>query len=151
MDENYSLLPHGVNFQDAIFADTQDNWRLFSSLFQYSNCSQGQQVMDELESQEDSRVSLIFFFFLIHRLNIPENIQLSFLNAQSHRDFSVHLLNTFRRWSINCSDYYCNNSNIQCAEYSLQLQNQIVFDCKCTIRACLELCYYQRLVVYKKL
>ncbi|XP_063786534.1 coiled-coil domain-containing protein 3 [Pseudophryne corroboree] len=56
MDDNYSLLPHGVNFQDAIFADTQDNWRLFSSLFQYSNCSQGQQVMYELESQEDSRL-----------------------------------------------------------------------------------------------
>ncbi|XP_072257870.1 coiled-coil domain-containing protein 3 [Pyxicephalus adspersus] len=56
MDENYSLLPHGVNFQDAIFADTQDNWRLFSSLFQYSNCSQGQQVMYETESQEDSRL-----------------------------------------------------------------------------------------------
>ncbi|XP_069621311.1 coiled-coil domain-containing protein 3 isoform X2 [Ranitomeya imitator] len=55
MDENYNLLPHGVNFQDAIFADTQDNWRLFSSLFQYSNCSQGQQVIYELESQEDSR------------------------------------------------------------------------------------------------
>ncbi|XP_069812291.1 coiled-coil domain-containing protein 3 isoform X2 [Dendropsophus ebraccatus] len=56
MDENYNLLPHGVNFQDAIFADTQDNWRLFSGLFQYSNCSQGQQVMYELENQEDSRL-----------------------------------------------------------------------------------------------
>ncbi|KAG8576962.1 hypothetical protein GDO81_010030 [Engystomops pustulosus] len=56
MDENYNLLPHGVNFQDAIFADTQDNWRLFSSLFQYSNCSQAQQVTYELESQEDSRL-----------------------------------------------------------------------------------------------
>ncbi|XP_075711193.1 coiled-coil domain-containing protein 3 [Rhinoderma darwinii] len=56
MDENYNLLPHGVNFQDAIFADTQDNWRLFSSLFQFSNCSQGQQVLYELESQEESRL-----------------------------------------------------------------------------------------------
>ncbi|KAI5934788.1 Coiled-coil domain-containing protein 3, partial [Manis javanica] len=25
MDENYNLLPHGVNFQDAIFPDTQEN------------------------------------------------------------------------------------------------------------------------------
>lgn len=78
MDENYSLLPHGVNFQDAIFADTQDNWRLFSSLFQYSNCSQGQQVMDELESQEDSRVSVTLLFF-IHRLTLPKNATAVFL------------------------------------------------------------------------
>ncbi|KAM9311043.1 coiled-coil domain-containing protein 3 [Gastrophryne carolinensis] len=55
MDENYNLLPHGVNFQDAIFADTQDNWRLFSSLFQYSNCSQGQTIYEQ-EIQEDSRL-----------------------------------------------------------------------------------------------
>ncbi|ETE61692.1 Coiled-coil domain-containing protein 3, partial [Ophiophagus hannah] len=41
MDENYNLLPHGVNFQDAIFPDTQENRRIFSSLFQFSNCSQG--------------------------------------------------------------------------------------------------------------
>jgi hypothetical protein len=44
MDENYNLLPHGVNFQDAIFPDTQENRRMFSSLFQFSNCSQGQQL-----------------------------------------------------------------------------------------------------------
>ncbi|CAL8385641.1 unnamed protein product [Boreogadus saida] len=41
MDENYNILPHGVNFQDAIFADTLENQRLFSSLFQFSNCSSG--------------------------------------------------------------------------------------------------------------
>jgi len=44
MDENYNILPHGVNFQDAIFPDTLDNRRLFSSLFQFSNCSAGQTV-----------------------------------------------------------------------------------------------------------
>uniref|UniRef100_A0AAQ4P3E4 Uncharacterized protein n=1 Tax=Gasterosteus aculeatus aculeatus TaxID=481459 RepID=A0AAQ4P3E4_GASAC len=41
MDENYNILPHGVNFQDAIFADTSDNRRTFSSLFQFSNSTQG--------------------------------------------------------------------------------------------------------------
>ncbi|KAG7258433.1 hypothetical protein CRUP_018447 [Coryphaenoides rupestris] len=39
MDENYNILPHGVNFQDAIFPDTPDNQRVFASLFQFSNCS----------------------------------------------------------------------------------------------------------------
>ncbi|XP_053319253.1 coiled-coil domain-containing protein 3 [Spea bombifrons] len=60
MDENYNLLPHGVNFQDAIFADTQENRRLFSSLFQFSNCTQGQHVTTALspdwEVQEDNRL-----------------------------------------------------------------------------------------------
>uniref|UniRef100_G1PVS1 Coiled-coil domain containing 3 n=1 Tax=Myotis lucifugus TaxID=59463 RepID=G1PVS1_MYOLU len=59
MDENYNLLPHGVNFQDAIFPDTQENRRMFSSLFQFSNCSQGQQMAtfsSDWEIQEDNRV-----------------------------------------------------------------------------------------------
>ncbi|XP_044784165.2 coiled-coil domain-containing protein 3 isoform X2 [Bubalus bubalis] len=59
MDENYNLLPHGVNFQDAIFPDTQENRRMFSSLFQFSNCSQGQQLAtfsSDWEVQEDTRV-----------------------------------------------------------------------------------------------
>ncbi|XP_048668626.1 coiled-coil domain-containing protein 3 isoform X2 [Marmota marmota marmota] len=58
MDENYNLLPHGVNFQDAIFPDTQENRRMFSSLFQFSNCSQGQQLVafsSDWEIQEDNR------------------------------------------------------------------------------------------------
>ncbi|KAL0627747.1 Coiled-coil domain-containing protein 3 [Plecturocebus cupreus] len=59
MDENYNLLPHGVNFQDAIFPDTQENRRMFSSLFQFSNCSQGQQLAtfsSDWEIQEDNRI-----------------------------------------------------------------------------------------------
>ncbi|XP_037702539.1 coiled-coil domain-containing protein 3 [Choloepus didactylus] len=59
MDENYNLLPHGVNFQDAIFPDTQENRRMFSSLFQFSNCSQGQQLApfsSDWEVQEDNRL-----------------------------------------------------------------------------------------------
>ncbi|MBN3299669.1 CCDC3 protein, partial [Amia calva] len=58
MDENYNILPHGVNFQDAIFPDTQENRRTFSSLFQFSNCSQGQPLQTfstDWEIQEDSR------------------------------------------------------------------------------------------------
>ena len=60
MDENYNLLPHGVNFQDAIFPDTQENRRMFSSLFQFSNCSQGQQwqLSHDWEVQEDTRVRI---------------------------------------------------------------------------------------------
>lgn len=61
MDENYNILPHGVNFQDAVFPDTADNRRTFSSLFQFSNCSQGNQPFHtfspEWDTQEDSRVS----------------------------------------------------------------------------------------------
>ncbi|XP_068163549.1 coiled-coil domain-containing protein 3a [Antennarius striatus] len=60
MDENYNILPHGVNFQDAIFSDTSDNRRTFSSLFQFSNCSQGSQPFHtfspEWDVQEDSRL-----------------------------------------------------------------------------------------------
>ncbi|XP_032077485.1 coiled-coil domain-containing protein 3 [Thamnophis elegans] len=59
MDENYNLLPHGVNFQDAIFPDTQENRRIFSSLFQFSNCSQGLHAVtfsSDWEVQEDSRL-----------------------------------------------------------------------------------------------
>uniref|UniRef100_A0A673K4D1 Coiled-coil domain containing 3a n=1 Tax=Sinocyclocheilus rhinocerous TaxID=307959 RepID=A0A673K4D1_9TELE len=59
MDENYNILPHGVNFQDAIFPDTLENRRLFSSLFQFSNCTDGQTIHNfnsDWESQEDSRL-----------------------------------------------------------------------------------------------
>ncbi|XP_012706952.1 coiled-coil domain-containing protein 3a [Fundulus heteroclitus] len=60
MDENYSILPHGVNFQDAVFPDTAENRRTFSSLFQFSNCSQGSQPFHtfspDWETQEDSRL-----------------------------------------------------------------------------------------------
>ncbi|XP_009948183.1 PREDICTED: coiled-coil domain-containing protein 3-like, partial [Leptosomus discolor] len=58
MDENYILLPHGVNFQEAIFPDTQENRRMFASLFQFSNCSQAQHVLSfssDWEIQEDNR------------------------------------------------------------------------------------------------
>ncbi|XP_075868261.1 coiled-coil domain-containing protein 3a isoform X2 [Nelusetta ayraudi] len=59
MDENYNILPHGVNFQDAIFLDTAENRRTFSSLFQFSNCTQGSQPFHtfspEWDTQEDSR------------------------------------------------------------------------------------------------
>ncbi|OCT89214.1 hypothetical protein XELAEV_18017831mg [Xenopus laevis] len=59
MDENYNLIPHGVNFQDAIFADTLENRRMFSSLFQFSNCSHGQNATvfsSDWEVQEDTRL-----------------------------------------------------------------------------------------------
>ncbi|XP_076845330.1 coiled-coil domain-containing protein 3 [Brachyhypopomus gauderio] len=59
MDENYSIIPHGVNFQDPVFPDTPDNHRMFASLFQFSNCTAGTQVhmyTPEWEVQEDSRL-----------------------------------------------------------------------------------------------
>ncbi|XP_035008796.2 coiled-coil domain-containing protein 3 [Hippoglossus stenolepis] len=59
MDENYNIVPHGVNFQDPIFPDTVDNHRMFASLFQFSNCTPGTQVhtfTPEWEAQEDSRL-----------------------------------------------------------------------------------------------
>ncbi|KAK2858787.1 hypothetical protein Q5P01_003407 [Channa striata] len=60
MDENYNILPHGVNFQDAIFPDTVENRRTFSSLFQFSNCTQGNQPFHtfspEWDIQEDNRL-----------------------------------------------------------------------------------------------
>uniref|UniRef100_A0A8D0BZJ2 Coiled-coil domain containing 3 n=1 Tax=Salvator merianae TaxID=96440 RepID=A0A8D0BZJ2_SALMN len=59
MDENYNLLPHGVNFQDAIFPDTQENRRMFSTLFQFANCTQGQDTLifsSDWEIQEDNRL-----------------------------------------------------------------------------------------------
>ncbi|XP_062864257.1 coiled-coil domain-containing protein 3a [Trichomycterus rosablanca] len=59
MDENYNILPHGVNYQDAIFPDTQENRRMFSSLFQFSNCSSGHSFHSftpEWEHQEDHRL-----------------------------------------------------------------------------------------------
>ncbi|XP_041833762.1 coiled-coil domain-containing protein 3a isoform X2 [Melanotaenia boesemani] len=62
MDENYSILPHSVNFQDAIFPDTPENRRTFSSLFQFSNCTQGSQPFHtfspEWDIQEDNRMAL---------------------------------------------------------------------------------------------
>uniref|UniRef100_A0A8C5Q8V7 Coiled-coil domain-containing protein 3 n=1 Tax=Leptobrachium leishanense TaxID=445787 RepID=A0A8C5Q8V7_9ANUR len=59
MDENYNLLPHGVNFQDAIFPDTPENHRIFASLFQFSNCSAGvdaQIYTPDWDVQEDHRL-----------------------------------------------------------------------------------------------
>lgn len=59
MDENFSIMPHGVNFQDPIFPDTPENHRIFASLFQFANCTAGTQVhtyTPEWEAQEDSRV-----------------------------------------------------------------------------------------------
>lgn len=59
MDENYNIIPHGVNSQDAIFPDTPENHRTFASLFQFSNCTPGIQVHSftpEWEAQEDSRL-----------------------------------------------------------------------------------------------
>ncbi|XP_029108189.1 coiled-coil domain-containing protein 3a isoform X2 [Scleropages formosus] len=61
MDENYHILPHGVNFQDAIFPDTLENRQMFSSLFQFSNCSHGQALQTfspDWEIQEDNRLAL---------------------------------------------------------------------------------------------
>ncbi|KAF5894403.1 coiled-coil domain-containing protein 3, partial [Clarias magur] len=56
MDENYNLLPHSVNYQEAIFPDTQENQRMFSSLFQFSNCSSAHTlVRPDWEQQEDHR------------------------------------------------------------------------------------------------
>ncbi|TRZ02714.1 hypothetical protein DNTS_004539 [Danionella cerebrum] len=59
MDDNYSIIPHGVNFQDPIFPDTPDNHRMFASLFQFSNCTPGTQVHSytpDWELQEDNRL-----------------------------------------------------------------------------------------------
>ncbi|KAG9332686.1 hypothetical protein JZ751_014784 [Albula glossodonta] len=59
MDENYNIIPHGVNFQDPIFPDTPESNRAFASLFQFSNCTAGTQVhtyTPEWEVQEDSRL-----------------------------------------------------------------------------------------------
>ncbi|XP_070702328.1 coiled-coil domain-containing protein 3 [Pempheris klunzingeri] len=59
MDENYNIVPHGVNFQDPIFPDTAEIHRAFASLFQFSNCTPGTQVhtyTPEWEAQEDSRL-----------------------------------------------------------------------------------------------
>lgn len=59
MDENYNIVPHGVNFQDPIFPDTAEVHRMFASLFQFSNCTAGTQVHQytpEWEAQEDSRL-----------------------------------------------------------------------------------------------
>ncbi|XP_044035607.1 coiled-coil domain-containing protein 3 [Siniperca chuatsi] len=59
MDENYNIVPHGVNFQDPIFPDTAEIHRMFASLFQFSNCMPGTQVhtyTPEWEAQEDSRL-----------------------------------------------------------------------------------------------
>nr|XP_033782226.1 coiled-coil domain-containing protein 3-like [Geotrypetes seraphini] len=59
MDENYNLLPHGVNFQDAIFPETSENHRMFASLFQFSNCTSGtnpQLYTPDWDIQEDYRL-----------------------------------------------------------------------------------------------
>uniref|UniRef100_A0AAV2M9J0 Uncharacterized protein n=1 Tax=Knipowitschia caucasica TaxID=637954 RepID=A0AAV2M9J0_KNICA len=57
MDEDYNFLPHGVNFQDAIFSDVAENHRMFSSLFQFSNCSRDSQDLSldlSLDWDQDS-------------------------------------------------------------------------------------------------
>lgn len=88
MDENYNIVPHGVNFQDPIFPDTAEVHRMFASLFQFSNCTAGTQVHQytpEWEAQEDSRVCSIsigetmltfcnVFFALEKQKRIFENI-----------------------------------------------------------------------------
>ncbi|XP_069499353.1 coiled-coil domain-containing protein 3-like [Ambystoma mexicanum] len=59
MDENYNLLPHGVNFQDPIFPESSENHRMFSSLFQFSNCTAGtepQMYTPDWDVQEDHRL-----------------------------------------------------------------------------------------------
>ncbi|XP_043943065.1 coiled-coil domain-containing protein 3 [Protopterus annectens] len=59
MDENFHIRPHGINFQDAIFPDIHENKRMFSSLFQFSNCSSGHQLFtftSDWEVQEDNRL-----------------------------------------------------------------------------------------------
>ncbi|XP_066525480.1 coiled-coil domain-containing protein 3a [Hoplias malabaricus] len=59
MDEHYNILPHAINFQDAIFPDTPENRHVFSSLFQFSNCSSGHTFHNfspEWEYQEDNRL-----------------------------------------------------------------------------------------------
>ncbi|XP_068107587.1 coiled-coil domain-containing protein 3-like [Hyperolius riggenbachi] len=59
MDENYNLLPHGVNFQDPIFPNTPENNQIFASIFQFSNCAAGidpQVYSPDWEAQEDSRL-----------------------------------------------------------------------------------------------
>lgn len=59
MDDNYNILPHGVNFQDAIFPDTTENRRMFSSLFQFSNCTKGQHLQTytaDWQLQEDNKL-----------------------------------------------------------------------------------------------
>ncbi|KAK3517322.1 hypothetical protein QTP70_003396 [Hemibagrus guttatus] len=79
MDENYNLLPHGVNYQDAIFPDTQENRRMFSSLFQFSNCSNEHTLhsfIPDWEHQEDHRV-------------YTQNI---YGSTELHVDFSGHKL-----------------------------------------------------------
>lgn len=85
MDENYNIVPHGVNFQDPIFPDTAEVHRMFASLFQFSNCTAGTQVHQytpEWEAQEDSRVCSIsngkakvafYNVFFLHLANIPGN------------------------------------------------------------------------------
>ncbi|XP_072438142.1 coiled-coil domain-containing protein 3-like [Chiloscyllium punctatum] len=59
LDENYNIVPHGINFQDPIFPDTTENKRMFASLFQFSNCTSGaphHTYMPDWELQEDNRL-----------------------------------------------------------------------------------------------
>uniref|UniRef100_A0A4W5N6Q2 Coiled-coil domain containing 3a n=1 Tax=Hucho hucho TaxID=62062 RepID=A0A4W5N6Q2_9TELE len=78
MDENYNILPHGVNFQDAIFPDTLENRRTFSSLFQFSNCSHGQPLQtfsSEWDPQEDSRVGHSTHYVLTCLLSYRDTVK----------------------------------------------------------------------------
>ncbi|TRZ23403.1 hypothetical protein HGM15179_003697 [Zosterops borbonicus] len=88
MDENYILLPHGVNFQEAIFPDTQENRRMFASLFQFSNCSQAQHMLSfssDWEIQEDNRGQLENY---VHSAEF--HLQSIFLTSlKYHRDFKT--------------------------------------------------------------
>ncbi|XP_026778620.2 coiled-coil domain-containing protein 3a isoform X2 [Pangasianodon hypophthalmus] len=58
--ENYSYIFFlSVNYQEAIFPDTQENRRMFSSLFQFSNCSSEHTLHSfspDWEHQEDHRL-----------------------------------------------------------------------------------------------
>ncbi|TSK13353.1 Coiled-coil domain-containing protein 3 [Bagarius yarrelli] len=58
--ENYSYIFFlSVNYQEAIFPDTQENRRMFSSLFQFSNCSSEHTLHSyspDREHQEDHRL-----------------------------------------------------------------------------------------------
>uniref|UniRef100_A0A8C5SAU9 Coiled-coil domain containing 3 n=1 Tax=Laticauda laticaudata TaxID=8630 RepID=A0A8C5SAU9_LATLA len=102
MDENYNLLPHGVNFQDAIFPDTQENRQIFSSLFQFSNCSQGLHAImfsSDWETQEDNRVRNLSTFvpllFLCHTLGHHTGFIVLPRNQLSNRRLSDAIFSIF--------------------------------------------------------